>query len=62
MNYQVIENGPDSTDFVVATFSDDAGAGKATFAMTAKQKAEKSAKHFTEQNAYLGYGYSIAAI
>lgn len=59
MTYEVIENGPDSTDYTVASFTDDKGAGSTIFGRTGKDKAESYAKQMTEENAYLGYCYSV---
>ncbi|MGK1930562.1 hypothetical protein ACR91X_24835 [Klebsiella pneumoniae] len=47
--FEVVENGPDSTDYVVATVKGEAA-------------ARLRASSFQERNAYLGYGYTIRPI
>lgn len=47
--FEVVENGPDSTDYVVATVKGEAA-------------ALLRASSFQERNAYLGYGYTIRQV
>ena len=47
--FEVVENGPDSTDHVVATVKGEAA-------------ARLRASSFQERNAYLGYGYTIRQV
>nr|DAP28055.1 MAG TPA: hypothetical protein [Caudoviricetes sp.] len=47
--FEVVENGPDSTDYVAATVKGEAA-------------ARLRASSFQERNAYLGYGYTIRPI
>ena len=58
----VIENGPDSFDYVVGEFDDDKSRFYNQWHMTGQQKAKQLADYLTEKNAYLGYGYEVKAV
>ncbi|MGU7278649.1 hypothetical protein ACV2IM_21370 [Salmonella enterica subsp. enterica serovar Morehead] len=47
--FEVVENGPDATDYVVAT-------------VKGENAARLRAAAYQERNGYLGYGYSIRPI
>ena len=55
----VVENGPDSFDYVVGTFDDDKSRFYNQWHMTGEQKAKELADKLTKDNAYLGYGYMV---
>ena len=59
--FTVIENGPDSFDYVVGVFNDDKSRFYNQWGMTGEQKAIEFAKSMTERYAYLGYGYTVVA-
>ncbi|HEJ9124522.1 MAG: hypothetical protein E7G70_10205 [Serratia marcescens] len=59
MIYEVVENGPDSTDYVVATFRDTPRKDYDSFYRSAEERANTVAASLTENNAYLGYGYTV---
>lgn len=47
--YEVVENGPDATDYVVAT-------------VKGENSAWLRAAAYQERNGYLGYGYTIRSL
>ncbi len=47
--YEVVENGPDSTDYVVAK-------------VKGENAAHLRASSFQQRNGYLGYGYTIRPV
>ncbi|WP_129544677.1 hypothetical protein [Serratia sp. 1D1416] len=57
--YEVVENGPDATDYVVATFQDAPRKTYDSFYWAAEDRAKAEAYRLTEEHAYLGYGYTI---
>ena len=59
--FTVIENGPDSFDYVVGVFKDDKSRFYNQWGMTGEQKAIEFAKSMTDRYAYLGYGYTVVA-
>ena len=59
--FTVIENGPDSFDYVVGVFNDDKSRFYNQWGMTGEQKAIEFAKSMTDRYAYLGYGYTVVA-
>lgn len=63
MVYEVIENGPDATDYVVATFQDAPRKTYDSFYWAAedraKTEADRLADRLTEEHACLGYGYTV---
>lgn len=62
MIYEVVENGPDSTDYVVATFRDTPRKDYDSFYRSAEERANTVAANLTENNAYLGYGYTVRRV
>ena len=57
--FSVVENGPDSFDYVVCVFNDDKSRFYNQWGMTGEQKAKELADKLTKDNAYLGYGYMV---
>ena len=55
----VVENGPDSFDYVVGVFNDDKSRFYNQWGMTGEQKAIEFARSMTDRYAYLGYGYEV---
>lgn len=62
MVYEVIENGPDATDYVVATFQDAPRKTYDSFYWAAEDRAKAEADRLTEEHAYLGYGYTVRQV